>query len=220
MNIVLGKYPYTTTFDFSLPEIENIGVFFSGGLDSTILMCLIIDEIKKTNKPIKLHAFTMYKPTGETDYAPRLLNLISNHYNIDITHKNNIPNREPFISLGRMDMEQIKVVYDEYKFNIQLYLAGNNMPPKTVKDFGEIQLGFVYSNTMYYKYPFINLLKSQMIDLYNHLGVDFLIPYTHSCSQQPVGKCNMCWSCTERSWGFKMLGLTDPETIKFRDSIQ
>lgn len=222
MNITIGPPRHCIDFNFTLPKVDNIGVFFSGGLDSTALLCLIIEDLRDSGrlKNTNLYAFTMYKPTGETDYAPRILDLIRQNYNVVIHHDNHIPNKEPFISLGRMDMEQIELIYRQFNYNIQLYLAGNNMPPKEVKDFGKINLRFIYSNTMYYTYPFINLLKPQMIDIFYKLGIDFLIPYTHSCSQQYQGRCNVCWSCTERRWGFELLGIEDPATIDFQESTQ
>lgn len=214
--MLIGPPELECNFNFKVPDIETVGLFYSGGIDSTALLGLILNDLVESNriKNVNLKIYTMYKPTGETDYSPRLLSMISNHYNIELNHINNVPNEEPHISLGRMNMKEVENIYNQHNGKIKIYMAANNMPPKSVKDFGDAGLNFVYRPVYYVGFPFLNLLKPQMIDILYKLKLDYLIPYTHSCSKQYEGRCNNCWSCTERAWGFEILGLEDPETIK------
>jgi hypothetical protein len=97
-------------------------------------------------------------------------------------------------------------------FNGLMYLSGNNMPPPDIRKFIHGSLGFEYPIHPLYQLPFLDLLKPQMIDILYKLKSEFVIPYAHSCSRQLVGRCNLCYSCEERAWGFAELGLNDPET--------
>lgn len=214
MILNLGPLKYSRQFEFTLSGKPIVGIFLSGGLDSAALLCLIIEELIKTKKieETKVVAFTVFKPTGEIDYAKRILHLITSHYKIEIEHIDNLQNSEPYLSLGRFDPSQIKKMYDRYNNDIEIYLAANNMPKKNTTDF-KGQLGFEYTVSEFCSFPFLDLLKPQMIDILYKLNVDFLIPYSHSCSKQMISRCNNCYSCEERSWGFNSLDINDPDTI-------
>ena len=212
MKITIGPKHLEREFTFTIPEVDNIGIFMSGGLDSSAMLTLILKELAETNrlKTVSLTAFTLEKPTGEPLYATRILKKFEDHFQVSIMHVTNIPNTEEAIRQGRMDANVI--VETCKQFNGLMYLSGNNMPPPDIKIF-KGGLGFTYKQTPLYQQPFLNLLKPQMTDILYKLATDFIIPYTHSCSRQLSGKCNSCYSCKERSWGFEELGLADPETI-------
>jgi hypothetical protein len=59
-------------------------------------------------------------------------------------------------------------------------------------------------------YPFNHLYKYHCIDLFYQLELEELIHLSHSCTQLPVGRCNKCYHCLERSWGFAEVGRVDP----------
>lgn len=212
MKIIIGPKHLEHEFTFTIPPTNKIGIFMSGGLDSSAMLSLILKELSDTGrlKTVSLTAFTINKPTGEPLYTTRILKKFEEHFQINIPHVNNIPNTEEAISLGRMDHGVVVKTCKE--FNGLMYLSGNNMPSPDIKSFVG-SLGFTYTHTPFYQLPFVNLLKPQMIDILYKLGTDFIIPYTHSCSRQLNGKCNACYSCEERSWGFDQLSLADPDTI-------
>lgn len=212
MKIIIGPKHLEREFTFTVPPVDNIGIFMSGGLDSSAMLSLILRELEETDrlKAVSLTAFTIEKPTGEPMYATRILKKFEDHFQVNISHVNNIPNTEEAIRLGRMDSNVI--VETCKQFNGLVYLSGNNMPPSDIKIF-KGSLGFTYKQTHLYQQPFLNLFKPQLTDILYKLGTDFIIPYTHSCAQQLKGKCNACYSCEERSWSFEQLGLADPETI-------
>jgi hypothetical protein len=212
MKITIGPKHLEREFTFTIPKTDNVGIFMSGGLDSSAMLSLILKELTETDrlKTVSLTAFTLEKPTGEPMYATRILKKFEDYFQVNILHVNNIPNTAEAIRQGRMASNVI--VETCKQFNGQIYLSGNNMPPSNIKTFNG-NLGFEYKPTLLYHQPFLDLLKPHMTDILYKLGTDFIIPYTHSCSRQLVGKCNSCYSCEERSWGFDELGLKDPETI-------
>jgi len=218
MKLFLGPDKFQTEFDFTIPKVDQIGIFMSGGLDSTALLSLIITELKNTDRleQTKIIAFTVKKPTLEPIYAKRMLDLITKHFNVEIQHDNNLENSIKHYNSGTMDLKQITNMLSKYH-EILMYAGFNNAPPKEIKPF-DGDLGFIYKSSNAYRTPFLNMLKPQMINLYSKLEIEHLIPYTHSCSKWPIGRCNQCYSCNERNWGFSELGLNDPETIHLEKS--
>lgn len=214
MKLVLGPDHLKTNFDFTISETDIIGIFLSGGLDSTVLLCLIIEELRLTKRldKTRIIAFTVKKPTDEPKYASRMLDLICNHYQTIVEHDNFLENTEEHYKKGRMDPEQINNALQKYK-NIILYWGINNMPSKEIKTFN-CELKVKYEKVKYIdciNSPFLNMLKPQIIDLFYKLKVEHLIPYTHSCSRIPIGNCNSCYSCEERQWGFDELNIINPK---------
>jgi 7-cyano-7-deazaguanine synthase in queuosine biosynthesis len=214
MKLILGPNHLQREFVFTIPPVDKIGIFMSGGLDSSAMVSLILQELIETDrlKTVPITAFTVEKPTGEPLYASRILNKFEEHFQVNITHVNNISNTKEAAQQGRMDHNV--VIETCNTFDSLVYLSGNNMPTADIKIF-KGELGFTYKQTSLYQQPFLNLLKPQMIDILYKLGTDFIIPYTHSCSTQLIGKCTGCYSCEERKWGFEELLLSDPETINF-----
>ena len=57
MELTLGPPELSVPFSFTIPthnrlgnEIKRVGVFSSGGLDSTALLCLILSDLKDTGR--------------------------------------------------------------------------------------------------------------------------------------------------------------------------
>ena len=211
MKLKIGPFNLEHELTFIIPPTDKIGIFMSGGLDSAALLSLIITELIETNRldAVSITAFTIEKPTGEPEYADRILKKIENHFETTISHVNNIPNTAAAIQQGRMDHGVVTQTCE--MFDGIMYLSGNNMPSADIKVFNG-SLGFTYKPSSLYHQPFLNLIKPQLIDILYKLKMDFIIPYTHSCSTQMIGKCNTCYSCEERKWGFEQLALLDPET--------
>ena len=63
MNLILGPNNLSTEFDFNFEEANKklqkkynkIGLYFSGGIDSTALLLVIINELIKTEKINSCH---------------------------------------------------------------------------------------------------------------------------------------------------------------------
>jgi len=213
MKLLIGPAHLQREFNFSIPAVDKVGIFMSGGLDSAAMLSLIITELKNTGRleTVPITAFTVEKPTGETVYSSRILDLYRKEFCINVNHVNNIENSKEANLKSRMDYNV--VLKTCANFNGLIYLSGNNMPPLSIKKFTKGRLGFKYPISSSYQLPFLDLLKPQMIDILYKLKSEFIIPYTHSCSCQFVGRCNSCYSCEERTWGFEQLRLLDPETI-------
>lgn len=227
MKLLLGPPKLETELDFTifktvgpfnltnnkLGYVDKIGVYTSGGVDSTALWCLIIEELKAINKlnSTQLLAFTIAKSDGPTFYAVDVINQLKKHFNCEITHINDIVN-DPIPDLtGDIGANAVQYI-KKYTNNILIYMAINRMAPDEIRPFNQV-LKVNYGtkkDTQSYSTPFLFLHKPQILDIYYKLGCDSLLKYTHSCTEYDVGACGKCYSCAERAWGFSALNKIDP----------
>ena len=222
MEFILGKNELAIPFNFSIPtyntagnEIKRIGVYSSGGLDSTALLCLILSELKDTGRldSIPVTAFTIIKGEGSTYYSDRVVNKVSDHFNIPIIHVNNLSNNEPAYSAGRIGIVPIDAMYEANKHDMDIYMGINRMAPDNIRPFKHTLKIFYQDEQLRWKSPFLLLHKPQITDLYYKLGCEDIIKWTHSCTVLAVGKCNDCYSCSEKQWAFDSLGKTYVDTV-------
>lgn len=195
-------------------HIDKIGVYSSGGLDSTALLCLILSELKATGQDFPVTCFTITKSDGPTYYATRIIQKVEEHFGVTVTHVNNMPN-DPVPDLsGNIGGNAIQAIKN-YAPNMLIYMGINRMAPDDIKPFPQtlkIDYGHQKVNSSYIS-PFLFLHKPQILDIYYQLGCESLIPYTHTCTVQEVGACGKCYSCAERKWAFDVLGKIDPGTL-------
>lgn len=226
MKLIVGPTNLQTELNFELFKktnavagrlgfVDKIGVYTSGGLDSAALLCLILTELRLTNRTeVPVICFTIKKSDGPTYYVPRLLQKVEEHFNVKLTHVNDIPN-DPIPDLaGNIGVGPIKFIKD-YAPNMITYMGINRMAPDDIRPFKQqlkIDYGHNKVNSMYTS-PFLFMHKPQILDILYQLGCEDLIQYTKSCSALPIGACGQCYACEERAWGFHALGKTDPGTL-------
>jgi len=123
MDFILGPPALSTPFTFSIPthnrlgnETKRVGVYSSGELGATALLCLIISELITTNRldTISVVAFTVLKRDGSKHYSTRIINKISEHFNVPIINVDNIENNEPAFFYNRIGKVSFQKVYDDY----------------------------------------------------------------------------------------------------------
>jgi len=222
MDFVLGPENLSVPFSFSIPthnrlgnEIKRIGVWSSGGLDSTALLCLIMSELKSTGRleTIPVTAFTIIKGEGSTYYSDRVVQKVSEHFGVPIAHTNNLANNEPAYSAGRIGIVPIKHIYEDNKSDMDMYMGINRMAPDDIRPFKQTLKFFYPDEQVLYKAPFLLLHKPQIFDLYYKLECEDMIQWTHSCTVLAVGKCDECYSCQEKVWAFNALDKEYIDTV-------
>ena len=211
MNLRLGPKNLAVDFSFTIPNRSELSVLCSGGLDSTALLALCLEELAQTARltKTKVRALTAIKWDASTYYSKNTVAWLSDHYSINIEHVNNLENWD--LHEGRLSAQTMNRVRDRYYGQGPIYLAVNRMAPPELKEYRN-PLKIAYSAAGPFQKPFLTLHKPQILDIYYQLGLEPLIELTHSCDAQPVGACGDCYSCEERSWGFSELVKTDPGT--------
>lgn len=216
MQLSLGYDPFNYDFEFNIPNVDNVGIFLSGGLDASALLCCIIEELDDTNRSdLPIHVWTCNKPPDPINGA-RMVKVISDEYSREIIYHDNYDVPEEYKAMGVIDLRVVKDAFDKFD-SIEMYLAGNNSWEKTkwAKHLNLVDqtLPWHYPEYPHITYPFLNLLKMHLIEIYYKLGKEHLIKYTYSCSQKDAPACNKCYSCKEAVTGFKMLGKTRTEYV-------
>lgn len=216
MKFNLGVAPFDHEFEFTIPDVENVGLFLSGGLDSSALLCLIIEELNHTGRSdLPIHIWTCNKPPDPVNGA-RMVRTIAEDYDRELIYHDNYDVPEQFIARGIIDISAVRDAYEKFD-SIIMYMAGNNSWEKTkwasLIDLQDLKLPWRYPELPHITYPFLNLLKMHMIEIYYKLGKEHLMQYTYSCSRQLHPACGKCYSCREAQMGFDMLGKTRPEYV-------
>lgn len=211
MKLRLGPADLLVDFEFTIPEnITEVGLYLSGGLDSAALLCLILTELRNTNRlnTINVKCFTITKNDGSMIYAAAVVKEIASMFNTPIEHINNYNNDDESILKGRVGLRSIQEIWKSKGDNTEFYMAVNRMAPAHIRPFAQ-KLNIIYINSPYYSAPFINLHKPQILDIFYKLNCEQIIPITHTCTVDAQGRCNQCYSCAERSWAFSSLNKKD-----------
>jgi hypothetical protein len=182
----------------TIPEdCKNINVLLSGGVDSTLLLFLLMKERRLTNNFVPIKCFVMNSPT--TAYK-HVLNWVSLYF------EEEIPFQRMTRRFIRQAVENILLISpDGYVFtgcNVvvtdefvpTVYLQGDT-PPKRGPEYSERHLR-----------PFIDVTKDVLIKEYETHGILDLFKLTVSCGVSDV-PCGGCYFCMERQWGVEKAGI-------------
>lgn len=218
MNLIVGPDKLITEFDFSfeqanknLKNYNKIGLYFSGGIDSTALLLVIINELINTSRigHIPVHCFTIKKKDFATDNSIKVLEKVRSKFNINIEHTNHIPNYKNLEY--DIAVPLLKHLYLE-NLNVLFFTGINKMPSENLVKFKNklnLHYGVFKDRGLYYS-PFLFMNKPQIIDIFYKLNCVDILEYTYSCTSHPSIPCRNCYSCEERAWGFKLLNKVDP----------
>lgn len=185
-------------------ECNKINILASGGVDSTILLFLLL---KQTNGTIPIKVFTfeasnlvMTSITVET--TKKVLQWLENYFGIKIPMQ--IIKKRMWIRRAVEDILLIeggcvytgcnKVLHNE--FTPTVYIE-NDTPPVRGEPFNEFHIR-----------PFINVDKKEIIQLYMDYNILDLLRITKSCGKGTTS-CKGCYFCMERQWAVEQLGIAD-----------
>lgn len=201
----------------NVPKNKKIGVMLSGGMDSAVMLFLILKEI--TDKKIN-STLTVYNVPNINDnaivHSKNVVDYLEKYFNITIDLKN----------IGNGGAHHRSLINDPARSLIEnkivdvLYSGQNQFPPESINWKSYKELGadrFVRRNpdapeSPFVKYPFIKLYKHHILELYNQFDILDLAYITHSCTQEKEIHCRQCLWCTERMWAFDQLKLKDKVT--------
>ena len=184
--------------EIRIPEdCKKIHVLFSGGVDSTLLLyLLLLEKQQRSDLEIKCYGLMMAKSTIKYTRCREILDVLEKRFNVRIPFQNF---DRKFIL--REFAEMIMSVEPGYVFsgcNKVLdflkptnYIEGDT-PPIRGNPFNEFHIR-----------PFINMDKGQIIAYYVRYNILDIFEMTHSCGFNMSTPCGNCYFCLERSWGME-----------------
>ena len=182
---------------------DRIGIFVSGGIDSALLLYLLMSENELLSAKKTITVFSIPKTDGTTYYAPLVVELISSMLHID-------PPKLFFV--GNKDWPHQTIVNrswnDVAARNIvdSIFLADNITPNEDLPGLMPVR-SKTSSNLV--QQPFFNLTKDEIIQSVFDYGIEKIFEFTHTCTERPRGRCDECWQCNERAWAFSKINKVD-----------
>ena len=204
---------------------NTLGIWLSGGADSSILCYLLAKHIIDNDLNFKIQPVTVFK-NNRTSIYKDIINFVEQSLDCKglflqpiVKDRNDEDEHTTFFNLNYNN-----VVSKKYKY---IY-SGINATPSTEnytstwKPIYELeQVRSEYTKKLMvincvielqgelHEFgeirPFFNLDKRQIAELYKqHNLLDTLFPLTVSCNTE-ITHCGECWFCKERIWGFGKL---------------
>lgn len=187
---------------------RSIGMFLSGGFDSTTLAYLVFTILAEDTTPsTDITIYTVPRYDDSAVHVDRVMAFLHKEfpsimYNTKLVGDAEVHHSKQVLS----GVEEALALADDVLLlgvtkNPDVYI-GRGEPVRTATTFKRIIK------------PFISHDKSTVITLANELGVlDDISKVSHSCTQSKAVRCNTCWQCLERKWAFDKLGLKDIGTM-------
>ncbi len=195
----------------------QIGLAFSGGADSAILLYILLSNSKET-----VHAYSFLAEKKRSIYEPIAERVLAKC--VELTGNNNVRHHKKYI-----DVQTPAIIHSAMQQAIiedqltMMYTGMTKFPPDSVTENmqafreeidqylieqrGPNQTRSVYFSDKFYR-PFINMDRQDVKKIYEATGVERdLFPLTRSCENisSPLKHCGHCFWCEERFWGFGYL---------------
>lgn len=187
----------------SLPLAKGkVGVFISGGIDSAVLYYLVHKENRRLGNLHQVVPLVVKRKEGSRYFAPLVIAYVNSLFGLDYNEPIYVGN--PNLPEG----DQVKSGVRE-ALRLQFYQVYIGV----IDQLPEHTIGWTQSfghEDYFYKIPFVNLKKDQILKLAIDNNIEPLFHITHGCVNKEIGRCGDCNGCNERRWGFSQLGLTDP----------
>jgi 7-cyano-7-deazaguanine synthase in queuosine biosynthesis len=170
----------------------------SGGLDSAVMLYGLCLLKTKHNLDVTFKIYTVPLHNDSRLYAEKVVNWVNHKFNLQMEH---IICGDPDLAYNATVRSGMSLAYEQ---NESIAIADTTTPPVKLMGLAPIRI-----KAQFPFQPFIEWTKQETIALSIELGIDDLIALTHSCTEHTT-RCNMCWQCRERIWGYAMNNHKDP----------
>lgn len=208
-----------------LEKYQNIGIFISGGLDSTVLAYLLFDIRNKTNRKNKLSLFVVPRPDNSYEHALRVIDYLEKTF--DMSTDLNV--------VGTGDVHHTKQLTSGLKeavekYECDIYLTAITTNPENANPAEKLPNyqydTFKDENGVPYNGPkrikswspkvfdvFWDYTKIDTVRVIKEMGLTEIPNITHTCTGSKSLRCGRCWQCCERAWGFERNNYKDTGTM-------
>lgn len=194
---------YTSQVDNSSIRIDiepgtTCGIMMSGGIDSSVLMALLIEEYQAKNQdPEKIIVFTIPKLSNTVERVNAVLEFLEAKYNVKLLRA---------ITVGDLNAAHDYIsttavieAFSNYPLDF-IFLGTTHNPPEGTVNQGMAPTRVKESPVSQVVLPFIKWTKQQTVDLLYQRDLHGLLEITYSCTEQAPIPCLACWQCGERAW--------------------
>lgn len=186
----------------TLSDQIRYGILLSGGLDSAVLLFLLMTEYKNIGIAPNIKIFTVPKADCSYKYVPEIINEINQKFESNLQPTTLVGSSEDHHTVQVKNAT--KDVFESETID-ELFIATNQNPPEEEFDYTQFKNG---ANIRYKELtdkihqPFLFLQKSHIIDFMFQYGAEKLSTLTHSCIKMTDTRCTVCFPCKEREWAF------------------
>lgn len=184
-----------------LQNHRRIGIFVSGGIDSTLILYLCYLLKREENEFL---LFTVPRPNNSLHFSKQVLKWIDKKFLT--TSKTHI--------VGTSDVHHSKQVLSgiitALQFPIDVIVLGDTRNPAELP--GGPNRGL--STNLRVLQPFIDVTKDEIIKEIVNLGVQEIIDITGTCARGLSPECRECWPCQEKLWALAKNNLAPPAGIE------
>ena len=180
------------------------GVMLSGGLDSAVLLYLMLKDCPTAD----IQPFYIAKHDGSHIYISGIISYLEKLFQIKLPKpvKVGTPNI-PHTIINQTGIKEVLIKYPEIKY---LYIGINQNPPQP---WGNPNWVFpvrpTENNHPRLVMPFMMLYKTHIVDILLQENQQELLRLTHTCTEQTQGRCGICFQCGERAWALEQFGVQD-----------
>ena len=189
----------------AVDENKKYGLLLSGGLDSAVLLYILVKECPNIN----LQLFTIPKHDGSALYADPIIDHFNRKFNLHLPATNFVG--DPDVHHTRQSTVAIMEIFANY--DLDVLFMGVTPNPVELNELDGAPNRKLESPVSRLVYPFASMTKDIILNIMFEAGQEDLVNITHSCTEQTVGRCNKCWQCTERKWAFDKIDKIDTGTL-------
>jgi hypothetical protein len=161
---------------------KSYGIMLSGGLDSAVLLYLIINQ----QPSVKLQPFTIDKTDGSSLYVNKIVDHFNKKFNLSIPYT--IYVGDPTAHHRLQSTTAVIDIFNNY--SVDYLFNGINQNPLELNDLPGAPKRDKESKDARIIFPFVNLLKTDILKIMFEEKQDDLMYITHSCTEQKIGPTN------------------------------
>lgn len=214
---------YTKKDHYDVP-VKSVGIWMSGGADSSLLAYVLAKKIKDEKLDIKIQPLSVRRGRPNNPiYAGNVIDFIEEE--LDIQMEKHIVYYPPMEDENYREIEVFRekdhLNFKDDLFQI-LYSGITCNPPSSdtsisknkerTRDEDTERPLVTFNGLRYYMNPFFCINKRGLKQIYDSLNLtDKLFPKTFSCegtaedTKTHTQHCGKCWWCEERFWAFGRL---------------
>lgn len=197
MKLIAGLEPNDVRIiNVEIADTEKVAMTFSGGMDSTLLLYMLLKDREDRGLNTEIHCYTATQ-CGTRIHSQKVLALPE--FNGKVVHHIDVDNpiAESVRPVTKKLLDDGWIVYGASN-QIPLEDIGGRLPMRHVKNPENP------NNAL----PFLFLFKYHILDAYRKLGIEHILKTTHTCTEQEYGECGHCFACLERDWAYYKLGMS------------